>query len=36
MIYYQYNSNSYQPLRADTEGSAVNHTTGMTILETKP
>ena len=25
MMYSQYNSNPYQPLRADTEGSAVNH-----------
>ena len=34
-MYYQYNSNPYQPLRTDTEGSAVNHMTGTTILETK-
>ena len=36
MMYYQYNSNPSQPLRSDTEGSAVDHTTGTTVLETKP
>ena len=34
-VYSQYNCNLYQQLRSDTEGSAVNHTTGMTVLETK-